>query len=86
MKRDSRWKNSGSLNAVNPFRRKLKAFLAKIPTSIGIKEAKHEIIPLTDADCVPASEFAQRMRMPIWPRHDHSRLWRYYKRPGLLNG
>ncbi|RYY27004.1 MAG: glycosyltransferase, partial [Chitinophagaceae bacterium] len=29
----------------------------KYPLSIGIKEAKHEIILLTDADCVPASEF-----------------------------
>lgn len=28
----------------------------KYPLSIGIKEAKHEILLLTDADCVPASE------------------------------
>src|SRR5688572_18275444 len=28
----------------------------KYPLSIGIKEAKHEIILLTDADCVPATE------------------------------
>ncbi|HEV7333672.1 MAG TPA: glycosyltransferase [Flavisolibacter sp.] len=28
----------------------------KYPLSIGIKEAKHEIMLLTDADCVPASE------------------------------
>ena len=28
----------------------------KYPLSIGIKEAKHEIMVLTDADCVPASE------------------------------
>jgi len=28
----------------------------KFPLSIGIKEAKHEIVLLTDADCVPASE------------------------------
>ena len=28
----------------------------KFPLSIGIKEAKHEILLLTDADCVPASE------------------------------
>ena len=28
----------------------------KYPLSIGIKEAKHEIVLLTDADCVPASE------------------------------
>lgn len=29
----------------------------KFPLSIGIKEAKHEILLMTDADCVPASEF-----------------------------
>lgn len=29
----------------------------KFPLSIGIKTAKHEIVLLTDADCVPASEF-----------------------------
>ncbi|HEY5367717.1 MAG TPA: glycosyltransferase [Hanamia sp.] len=29
----------------------------KYPLSIGIKSAKHEIVLLTDADCVPASEF-----------------------------
>ncbi|RYF85799.1 MAG: glycosyltransferase [Chitinophagaceae bacterium] len=28
----------------------------KYPLSIGIKEAKHEVMLLTDADCVPASE------------------------------
>lgn len=28
----------------------------KYPLSIGIKEAKHEVMVLTDADCVPASE------------------------------
>lgn len=28
----------------------------KFPLSIGIKEAKHEVVLLTDADCVPASE------------------------------
>ena len=29
----------------------------KFPLSIGIKTAKHEIVLLTDADCVPASEY-----------------------------
>jgi glycosyltransferase involved in cell wall biosynthesis len=29
----------------------------KFPLSIGIKTAKHEIVLLTDADCVPSSEF-----------------------------
>ena len=29
----------------------------KYPLSVGIREAKHEILLLTDADCVPASEY-----------------------------
>lgn len=29
----------------------------KFPLSVGIKTAKHEIVLLTDADCVPASEY-----------------------------
>jgi glycosyltransferase involved in cell wall biosynthesis len=29
----------------------------KFPLSVGIKSAKHEVLLLTDADCVPASEF-----------------------------
>lgn len=29
----------------------------KFPLSIGIKTAKHEIVLLTDADCIPASEY-----------------------------
>ena len=29
----------------------------KYPLSMGIKEAKHEVVLLTDADCVPASEY-----------------------------
>lgn len=29
----------------------------KFPLSVGIKEAKHEVLLMTDADCVPASEF-----------------------------
>jgi glycosyltransferase involved in cell wall biosynthesis len=29
----------------------------KYPLSIGIREAKHEVLLLTDADCVPASEY-----------------------------
>ena len=29
----------------------------KFPLSVGIKEAKHEVLLMTDADCVPASEY-----------------------------
>ena len=35
----------------------------KFPLSMGIKEAKHEVVLLTDADCVPASEhWIQKMQ------------------------
>ena len=35
----------------------------KYPLSIGIKEANHEVMLLTDADCVPASEhWIQKMQ------------------------
>lgn len=59
----------------------------KYPLSIGIKEAKHEIVLLTDADCVPASEFwIQKMQ----DGYDEGveiviGYGSYYKKPGLLN-
>src|SRR6185369_2499920 len=35
----------------------------KYPLSVGIREAKHEVLLLTDADCVPASEhWIQKMQ------------------------
>lgn len=38
----------------------------KFPLSMGIKSAKHEVILLTDADCVPASEhWIQKMQEPF---------------------
>jgi glycosyltransferase involved in cell wall biosynthesis len=59
----------------------------KYPLSIGIKEAKHEIILLTDADCVPASEHW------LWKMQDAYTngvevvlgYGAFYKRPGMLN-
>jgi glycosyltransferase involved in cell wall biosynthesis len=59
----------------------------KYPLSIGIKEAKHEVLLLTDADCVPASE--------DWIEHMQNGYdngteivigyGAYFKRPGFLN-
>jgi glycosyltransferase involved in cell wall biosynthesis len=59
----------------------------KYPLSIGIKEAKHEILLMTDTDCVPASEFwLQKMQNAY---HDGIEVvlgyGAYYKKPGLLN-
>jgi glycosyltransferase involved in cell wall biosynthesis len=59
----------------------------KYPLSIGIKEARHEIILLTDADCVPASEnWLEKMQ----DGYDNGveivlGYGAYYKKPGLLN-
>jgi hypothetical protein len=49
----------------------------KYPLSIGIKEANHEIMLLTDADCVPQVNIGyKRCRsLPGWCR-DRIRIWR----------
>ena len=59
----------------------------KYPLSIGIKEAKHEIVLLTDADCVPASEFwIQKMQDGYQPNTEIVLGYgSYHKHPGLLN-
>jgi cellulose synthase/poly-beta-1,6-N-acetylglucosamine synthase-like glycosyltransferase len=59
----------------------------KYPLSIGIKEAKHEIVLLTDADCVPASEFwIQKMQNAFVNGTEVVIGYgAYNKRPGLLN-
>lgn len=59
----------------------------KYPLSIGIKEARHEIVLLTDADCVPATEFwIQKMQDGY---EDGIEVvigyGAYHKKPGLLN-
>lgn len=59
----------------------------KYPLSIGIKEAKYEIVLLTDADCVPASEFwIQKMQDGYYENTEIVLGYgAYYKKPGLLN-
>ncbi|WP_241237985.1 glycosyltransferase [Pseudoflavitalea rhizosphaerae] len=76
-----------SLNAVNLSQEAKGIPGKKYPLSIGIKEAKHEVILLTDADCVPASEFwVQKMQDAYAPGIDIVLGYgAYYKRPGLLN-
>ncbi len=59
----------------------------KYPLSIGIKEAKYEIVMLTDADCLPATEFwMQKMQDGF---HEGTEIvlgyGSYNKRPGMLN-
>jgi glycosyltransferase involved in cell wall biosynthesis len=59
----------------------------KYPLSIGIKEAKHEILLLTDADCVPASEFWIQKMQDAYANGTEVVIGygAYNKRPGLLN-
>jgi hypothetical protein len=59
----------------------------KYPLSIGIKEANHEVMLLTDADCVPASEhWIQKMQDAYQDGIEIVLGYgAYHKRPGLLN-
>jgi glycosyltransferase involved in cell wall biosynthesis len=59
----------------------------KFPLSIGIKTAKHEIVLLTDADCVPASEFWIDKMQETFDENTEIVLGygAYHKKAGLLN-
>jgi glycosyltransferase involved in cell wall biosynthesis len=59
----------------------------KYPLSIGIREAKYEILLLTDADCVPASEFWMQKMQEAYdgPIEVVLGYGAYHKRKGLLN-
>jgi glycosyltransferase involved in cell wall biosynthesis len=59
----------------------------KYPLSMGIKEAKHEIVLLTDADCVPASEYWVEKMQDGYLEGIKIVLGygAYKKKPGLLN-
>ncbi len=59
----------------------------KFPLSIGIKTAKHEIVLLTDADCVPASEHWINSMQEVYDDETEIVLGYgpYHKKAGLLN-
>jgi len=59
----------------------------KYPLSVGIKEAKHEIVLLTDADCVPTSEFWIQKMQDAYVNGTEVVIGYggYKKRPGILN-
>jgi len=61
----------------------------KFPLSIGIKSAKHEIVLLTDADCVPASENWMFKMQDAYSSSAGIEVvlgyGAYNKRPGILN-
>jgi glycosyltransferase involved in cell wall biosynthesis len=59
----------------------------KYPLSIGIRQAKYEILLLTDADCVPASENWIEKMQGAYDEQTEIVLGygAYHKKPGLLN-
>jgi len=59
----------------------------KYPLSMGIKEAKYEIVLLTDADCMPASEFWMQKMQDGYHNGIEVVLGYspYSKKPGFLN-
>ncbi|MFZ9386251.1 MAG: glycosyltransferase [Chitinophagaceae bacterium] len=59
----------------------------KYPLSIGIREAEHEVLLLTDADCVPASEhWIEKMQDGYAPGIEIVLGYgAYHKKKGLLN-
>jgi cellulose synthase/poly-beta-1,6-N-acetylglucosamine synthase-like glycosyltransferase len=59
----------------------------KYPLSMGIKEAKHEVVLLTDTDCVPASEFWIAKMQDGYDEGIQVVLGYspYRKKPGVLN-
>lgn len=59
----------------------------KFPLSVGIKEAKYELLLLTDADCVPASpQWIEHMQDAFAPGKEIVLGYgAYTKEPGLLN-
>lgn len=59
----------------------------KFPLSVGIKSSKYEIVLLTDADCIPASEnWLKKMQESYGPGIEVVLGYGAYKKyPGLLN-
>lgn len=59
----------------------------KYPLSIGIREAKHEVLLLTDADCVPASESWIKKMQDAYDEETEVVLGYggYHKTKGILN-
>ena len=85
------WKNfSKTLNSLHVVELKQEAKLIpgkKFPLSIGIKTAKYEIVLLTDADCVPATEFWIDKMQETYDDDTEIVLGygAYHKKSGLLN-
>lgn len=76
-----------SLNVVELTQEAVHISGKKYPLSIGIREAKHEVLLLTDADCVPASEhWVQKMQAGYADNIEIVLGYgAYHKSKGLLN-
>jgi glycosyltransferase involved in cell wall biosynthesis len=76
-----------SLNVVELTQEAVHISGKKYPLSIGIREAKHEILLLTDADCVPASEHWIEKMQDAYTDGVEIVLGygAYHKKGGLLN-
>lgn len=59
----------------------------KFPLSVGIKESKHELLLLTDADCKPSTRRWIELMQAAFVNGKEIALGygAYYKKPGLLN-
>ena len=59
----------------------------KFPLSVGIKTAKYEVLLLTDADCVPASEYWMDKMQQVYDEDTEIVLGygAFHKKKGLLN-
>lgn len=59
----------------------------KFPLSVGIKTARYEVLLLTDADCVPASEYWMDKMQQVYDDNTEIVLGygAYHKKSGLLN-
>lgn len=75
------------LKVINIERKNKESVGKKYPLSIGIREAKHEHLLLTDADCLPVSEqWASKMASAYLPGIDIVLGYGpYEKHPGFLN-
>jgi glycosyltransferase involved in cell wall biosynthesis len=76
-----------SLNVVELTQEAVHISGKKYPLSIGIREAKHEVLLLTDADCVPASEHWVEKMQDGYDENIEIVLGygAYHKTKGLLN-
>ncbi len=80
-------KSFKNINCVHLTQEALMISGKKFPLSMGIKSAKYEIVLLTDADCVPASEFWMQKMQDAYDENTEIVLGygAYHKKSGLLN-